>query len=374
MTTADPSVRPSRAAAVAFLLGLPTFAAVRAWTRAAGFGDADRYLAVAREIGRFVGPPFGYRIGVPYTAAGLAGATGLDLPTSFLVLQVAAFSTVLAVLAWWVTREGFVPTTTAALVVLFVATYAGTYHVHNVVHVGFVESLLYLLGAVAVHRRHVGLLAAVLVAAAVSKENVAWVALAWMAVGVARGEGRQAVLRGALALAGFVATLLAVRHWIGTWPRADAFRDYASHLSWTVWRDVRAYQAVFENPVRNVVATFHLLWLTAAAGLVAAPRAVRVLVLAWVPLAIGQALLATDVARMTAAAFPVLLLAAAHVFQALSPGRVATLVALHVAVYAAWMTRWHFLPVLVVAVVVTAALLIAWYPRGATAGRGVAAE
>ena len=85
---------------LAVLLGL----AIRATTVPVGLGDSDKYEAVARSVGVLVHPPWGYRIGIPYLAAGFTRATGLGLASSFVLLQILLYAGLLVATFLWAGR------------------------------------------------------------------------------------------------------------------------------------------------------------------------------------------------------------------------------------------------------------------------------
>jgi hypothetical protein len=287
------------------LLGL----VLRATTNPMGFGDAETYLAIAQHVGQFTVSPHGYRLLVPYAAAALSALSSLSLLSSFLIWTAIAFIGVNLTLIFWFHHLLSFPLSTALLLdLLYAISYAGVYNLHNFVHVGYWEHWVILLGVIAIYHESFPLLAGTLLVGSWIKETTVLLLPLFIFIETAT-RGVLSALRKALSLVLiFLAVFVLLRSGIllqGT----NGVNSYSSFYTLDYVRFI-----IGGWSVNDIYSTFQLLWLLAALGLLWAQVRVRWMTLL-IPLAISQLVLATDTLRMTAIAFPAILLLCAQLFR-----------------------------------------------------------
>jgi hypothetical protein len=271
---------------------------------------------MAERVGQFTISPHGYRILVPYLAAWLARVADIPLPDAFLVLTLFAFAGVNLTLVLWFNRGlGLTLSTALLLSVLYVFSYAGIYNLHNAVHVGYWEHWFLLVGFICIYHGRFWALAAIVLVSVWIKETILLVMpLEFMMVWRARGL-RRAILRVSILMGLFLFVFLLLRS--GIWlTGTTGFSSYSSFYS-LAYLDFIVKGWVQINPIKEIYFAFQLLWLVGLFGWFYAPGRARWMAL-FVPVAIAQVLLATDTQRMTALAFPAVLLLCAFLLKELS--------------------------------------------------------
>lgn len=289
---------------------------LRAITRPMGFGDAETYLLMAQRVGEFTSSPHGYRILIPYLAAFLSNLTALPLPDAFVVLTLTAFVGVNLTLTIWFNRTLKLPLRTALLLTaLYIFSYAGIYNLHNAVHVGYWEHWFLLLGFIAIYHSRFWFLAAVVFVSVWVKETVVLLFPLYFVTAWRDSSFRPALVRTIILIAIFLSVFILLR--------SGLFLSGTTGLStYSNFYTLGYVQFVLEgwkqiNPLKEIYFAFQFLWLLALYGFLHSPQRARWTALL-VPLALSQILLATDTQRMTALAFPAILLLVSFLFRNLS--------------------------------------------------------
>lgn len=104
-----------------------------------GFGDRDRYLAVANTPFIFTASPWGYRIAVPWSARALSQIDGLSIERAFEVLQFLFFLSINVLIYRVCTVLGAKKGLIFLALVVFASGYQYVYYRFNYAHVGMAE-------------------------------------------------------------------------------------------------------------------------------------------------------------------------------------------------------------------------------------------
>jgi hypothetical protein len=289
--------------AICCLLGLY----MRKITIPMGFGDSERYLPMAEAPGTFTTAPWGYRIAIPYAAASLSSLLGVSIKSAFGMLQVGMYSILLTTMFLWIHLGLRVDSYTGAITtLLFVFSYAGVYNLHNVVHVGFGEHLLVLLGIIAIYHNYYGALLGIIILSCFVKETVGLIIVpTFFVYSLTYERLGPACLKTAILGIAFVSLSLLVRSSILFTNHTDVM-EYVSFFNWQYVKFVYAYWGGVRGAIWQTAQTFGPTWLLAFAGFLVAPT--RLKLLAVVPaLCTLQIVFATDVLRMVGVGFPVVL-------------------------------------------------------------------
>ena len=299
-------------------------------------GDADRYEAVAHNVGVLVHPPWGCRIGIPYLAAGLIRATGLGLASSFVLLQILLYAGLLAATFLWAGRVLNLGRSGAALLCLLLAcSFPAVYNLHNTTHVGFAEHLLILLGFIAIQRERFLPLAVLLLAAGFVKESVGAMLIPVFAFSVLfTRRPVEAAVRTALLGGIFVVVFLVLRSGL-LYSGREGLGTYSSFYSAYYFEYVYGWWGGIRRALFQMLATFGPLWVLALAGFLLADWRQRMLGVL-IPVAILETVLATDVARVVGLSFPAVLLLAAVCFERLDTRARVALTSINAVYFLSW--------------------------------------
>jgi len=287
---------------------------LRAVTVGFGMGDAPTYLAMAEDPWTLQPPPWGYRVAVPYLAAGLSHVFDLTIPAAFMLIQVASFSAILVILgAYLKAHTSLGAMSLVVLAILFSLSFPGVYNLHNPVHVGYVEHLLILLGVVAIHHDRYRWLLAVVIVGSLVKETigalliVTYLFCAWSN----ESPGRLALKLMPLA-AGYLAIFLWLRMG-GPFNGDNGLGEYLQAYNGHSQRVYQYWGGVHGAGLRAAF-SFGVIWIMSCFGFLYSDKTVRRLCIL-IPLAFAQIFLATDVQRMVGVAFPAVLLLTASLYE-----------------------------------------------------------
>jgi len=314
-----------------WLLSITLFAVlggyVKKFTKPFGYGDAEIYIEIADSPGTFVRSPWGYRIGVPYLAAFLSDHLLFSLGAVFRFLQWSMYGTILAVIVHWVRDIGNEKQAERNAVaiqcaLLFVLSYPGVYHLHNVAHVGFAEHLLVLLGGMAIYYQRFGWLCLIVVVSGLVKESVGLLLVpTFLASAFVFSSWKTAVLRTACLTALFAAPFCLLRSGVLFHNQADA-QTYLSFYTWGYVSRCFEYWGGLRGAAGTIWMNFGPLWLLAIAGFVAAPPRIKTLMV--LPLlAIMQIVLAADVERAAGVGVPVLIVISSYSLRSMKAAHAA---------------------------------------------------
>lgn len=324
-------------------------------------GDCGTYLKMAESPGTFVAPPWGYRIGIPYTAALLSDVADIPLQTVFEILQIGMFAVFAVLLFVWVSKElGRGAFTAGLAVLLFVFSFPGVYNIRNVIQVGFAEYVLILVGCIAIYGSRFPLLCLVVGASAVVKESVGFLLIpSFFLTTVRFDRSRTAWVRSAVIIAIFLLPFLLLRSGIFFRNHGD-IGTYTSFYTWEYVAFVYNYWGGITRATALIALTFGPLCLISAVGFLFAPPRLKALVVIPV-LATLQIVLATDVLRMFAVGIPVLIGLAAFALSKLDRRHAGLLASVPCVQFLCLNRGLHIIPVSVAALVLTLALL--WFSR-----------
>ena len=298
--------------AAACAAGFVLFFLLRQFTQSLGSGDAPIYQAMAEHPFKFTWVPHGYRILIPWLAHAIMALTGASVATAFLVISSSLFAALVTVLVGWVIYiEGADKWLSVQMALLFACSYAGSYNVHNFIHVGLGEYFILVAGFAAIRAERFGAVLALAAIGGLVKESTAALVPVWFVYEIGKTPWRQ-LLRRTLLLVGAVLAVFAVvrasLHTNAVLAHADVSTvDYvgARLAFWCHPHDVAMHVRPYTIAMR-ISDAFGTLWPLAAAGFLCADaRARRLAVL--VPLALAQILVAGDVSRMAATALPAVL-------------------------------------------------------------------
>ena len=272
-----------------------------------GFGDSENYLEMAQTPGAFIRSPWGYRIGVPYAASGLASLLSLPIETAFGSLQFAMFGVLMAALFAWIStgleRGTFIG---ALCALLFMLSYPGTYNLHNVVHVGLGEHLFVVLGCLAIYSNRFLTLCLITALSCFVKESVGFLLIpTYLLSAMIFSPWRTALSNSAILCAAFLAPFLLLRSGV-------LFEDHPSlntYLSFYTPEYMRSCWSYWGGPggaIKQIALWFAPVCLLSVAGFFAAPPKLKPLAVLPI-LAIIQIALATDVMRMVGVGIPVMI-------------------------------------------------------------------
>ena len=273
-----------------------------------GFGDSERYLEMAKVPGKFIGSPWGYRIALPYLAAGLADILKIPLTTVFLAVQLVMFGTISTLIIKWVSNtleRGVLIGILGAII--FVLSYPGVYNLHNFVHVGLGEHLLILLGCIAIYKDKFIFLSFIIAISCFVKESVGFLLIPTYFVSSALlVNWRTASIHTALLLLAFLVPFFFLRSGAVIFQSDLNLNTYTSFYTLEYVRYCWEYWGGFIGALRSIVFWFGTIFLLSTVGFFIAP--VRLKTLAVLPvLAILQIVLATDIQRMVGVSIPVLI-------------------------------------------------------------------
>lgn len=280
---------------------------IRQFTLPMGFGDSEQYRAMAENPGKFVNPPWTYRIAVPYLAAGISYIFRLPIRTAFGVLQIIMFGLILTIIFYWIYKVfgkdrpiAFLP------VLLFSFSYPGVYNLHNTAHVGFGEHLFVLLGCLAIYSNRWIALLFVIAFSSFVKESVGFLLIpTYFFSAVFFEPWRQVLLRTVVLIVSFVAPFLLLRSGLLFHSRAD-INTYTSFYTLDYVRYCWNYWGGPVGASQKIFAWFGPLILLSLAGLLVAPPRLKTMVILPI-LAVFQIFLATDVHRMIGVGVPVMI-------------------------------------------------------------------
>lgn len=293
-----------------------------------GFGDSGHYLRMAQSPEKFAGSPWGYRIGVPYLASRTASILDIPVAEAYTILQMIMFSMIVAALFFWLYKGfGLSPFTCALSCLLFIYSFPGNYNLHNVVHVGFAEHLLILLGCIAIYHSRFLYLVFVIAISCLSKESVGMLLIpTYLLYTVVFDNWRKAVLNTSILVAIYIGIFIFVRSGF-LFSDKTGFEAYSSFYSLQYFQFVYNYWGGIGGAIRSTATTFGPTWLLSAAGLIFSPKRLKVLVILPI-LAILQISFATDVQRMVGVGFPIVLALAAFTIDQLDRKKALILVGL----------------------------------------------
>jgi hypothetical protein len=291
-----------------FGLSVLTGLCAKQFTLPMGFGDSERYLAMAQDPVRFIGAPWGYRVAVPYAAQAISAGLSLPIETTFSALQLTMFAVILTGIVAWVSNQYKGGSLVGALcAILFAFSYPGVYNLHNVVHVGFAEHLCVLLGCMAIYGNRFGLLCILIALSCLGKESVGFLLIpTYFSYAATAFPWPIALRRGTLLIVAFLAPFCLLRFSNLFHHHGDS-TTYASFYTLEYARFCWNYWGGPLGAAKQIASWFGPLYLLFAAGFLAAPTQLRALALLPI-LATFQILLATDVMRMVGVGVPVIVL------------------------------------------------------------------
>lgn len=287
---------------------------IRISTLPMGFGDSGQYMFMAENpyAFKYAYIPWNYRVFVPYLAALLPAAINFN----FLLLQIFAFAAVNLLLFFWVRDLGLDYLKSLCICCLFSFSYAGTYNLHNITHVGFYEHLVILLGVIYIYRKQYWWLAAIVFTGGFVKESIALLIPLYFFCALERK--RVLEILGRSVLLGII--FLSVFYFI---------RSGAIFTNEVYWRDYLNYYLGFDcsiiynqyggwqGALKGIYLTFPILWLLLPLGIVYSNGYSRRFLLL-IPLTFLQLSVGCDVSRMIAVCFPAFLLVISFYFRQLT--------------------------------------------------------
>ena len=107
-----------------------------------GFGDSDKYIAIARDPFVFTESPWGYRLLVPWLVAGMSATFGITLENGFQLVQAASYTLCLAIIVFVAKNLNAEKWVKVLGPLVFTFGYQYIYYRHNFIHVGLMELLV----------------------------------------------------------------------------------------------------------------------------------------------------------------------------------------------------------------------------------------
>ena len=282
----------------------------------APWGDGLFYFEMANAPFKYVGSPYGYRIGVPYSAALLSSVFGVDLVASFAAVRLVAFASFMTVLCLWMLNGLQLRRLIVGLAAaLFLFSPGATYNLYNMWVIGFAELLFVLVGVIAIYHCRFGILMWVVAVSALFKESVGLVLIpSYLFSEAASRQWGTLVRNTLLLLLAFASVFLLLRSGVIFYGNCG-LDSYASFYSAGYLREVYNSWGGLLGAGRLILLAFGPVWLLAVWGVRRAPSRFRPLAVLPV-LAVFQILLATDVERMLAVGSPVLVVFCAFALSA----------------------------------------------------------
>ena len=302
-----------------FILGLLLHAIIYFTTNPMGFGDSDKYLAMAQHPWILTSTPWGYRIAIPYLATLLSRLFSWELETSFRFITASFFASIITVCFLWLRRQEHLKiSSTLLLIMVFTFSYVGGYNTHNYIHIGFAEHLLFLLGfiIIRVERFQWSRLFFLLFIGSVVKETIVlliplYVVYNWSKIPLKK------LLISTISLISLTVLIFFFLRSGYLFNNSVTFQTYRSLYTMDFIRQTYHYWDGLHGACIRVLRTFGIFWCIAAIGFFYTEDTQKPLAVL-IPLAVGQIVLATDVQRMTGIAFPAILFLASRYFHQLS--------------------------------------------------------
>jgi hypothetical protein len=285
-------------------------------TKPTGFGQARWYEAQAHTPWNVGHVPEGYRPAIPWIAYGITRLTHASVPAAFFCLQIAFYGIILSMLWIWATRGLHLdPLVAACVCSLFVFSFAGTYNLHNRIHIGFAEHLFVLATFLLIYYDKFPALVAVVVVSCFVKESVGLVAIPTYFIAALTQERWQKVVwkTGVMGLL-FVLTAWFIRQGClySEKPHVSNFTGY--YLDPNYLNDQLRFMGGAWTGFVEAVCTYGPLWLLAGVGFLLADARTRALGTLQVAACLFP-FVACDVARLVGLGFPVMLLLASIVLR-----------------------------------------------------------